>query len=103
MFDFIFGYVLGSSARNETPLSGKTIAIIVLVGMVLVGAGYMMMPLLFPDSVSAGVEQCGGGPMAAMMCELEGKASTIGLAFICLVIVLAGVWGLFSSLGSCEK
>lgn len=103
MFEFIFGYALGSSARNSTPMSGKTVAIIVLVLMAVAGMGYMMLPFLFPASASVSAEQCGGGPVASGMCELGAMAPTIGILLVGCVVVIAVVWGLFASMGSGEQ
>lgn len=94
MLEFIYGYVLGSSARDSTPMSGKAIAIIILVLMALVGTGYMMLPMMFPESVPQSAQQCGGERVAAMMCNLAGIAKTVGMVFVGLValVVVGWVW-----------
>lgn len=103
MLEFIFGYALGSSARDSTPMSGKTVAIIVLVLMTLVGMGYMLLPVLFPESTQVIIEQCGGGPVASGMCELAALAPKIGFLFIGSVVFVVVMWGLIARGGSGEQ
>lgn len=92
MLEFLFGYALGSSARNSTPMSGKTVAISVLVVMAIVGMGYLMLPIMFPESAAQSTGQCGGSLVEASMCELMSHAMTIGMVFLGIATVVAVGW-----------
>jgi hypothetical protein len=95
MLEFLFGYALGSSARNSTPMSGKTVAISVLVVMAIVGMGYLMLPIMFPESAAQSTGQCGGSLVSlveASMCELMSHAMTIGMVFLGIATVVAVGW-----------
>lgn len=100
MFEFIVGYALGSSNRDSTPMNGKAIAVVLLVLMALVGAGYMMLPRMFPESVPSSMAECGGSAIQASMCNLMGIATTVGMiigGFVALVVVLIFIPGAGSS------
>lgn len=88
MFEFPFGYILGSSSNNSAPFSGKTVAIVFAVLMAIIGVGWMMIPVMSPDSEK---ELCGGTATAALMCQLSHMAPTIGVILIGGVALVAGV------------
>lgn len=103
MLEFIVGYALGSSANNSAPLSGKQIAIIMLVAMAFAGGCYLLVPIMFSDSIPSSTKRCGGMPIEVMMCNLSGMATTIGMILVGTVALIATVWFLFAAAGSSEK
>jgi len=103
MFEFVVGYVLGSSSKKSAPPSGKAVAIFMLVVMAFAGGCYLLVPIMFPESIPSSTEQCGGAPMEVMMCKLTSMATTIGTILVGIVVSVAMVYFLFATAGSFKK
>lgn len=100
MFDFIAGYILGSSTSKTAPLGRKAIWLVMVALVFLSGVFYMTLPLLFSESAVASDDQCSGAAAQVLFCELEKKAFNIGMTLVCLAAILAVACGLLALIAS---